>query len=236
MSTVIDECPAIGPYKMIDVTNAKATVEHIIRQLGLKSQRELAARFDMSVSDVENAVKGKSAPKLELIYEKARAELGMPPNWPDKGLVMLEKVKAMTSIRVVGSAMAGEGADFQAEELDYEVPAHLTTGIEFGYIVQGTSLMPRVEPMDLLIAKPMREPAYNRIMIVRRPDGSVSAKVIGWKDSKTVLISTDGRGDEPAEVEYMGVVTAIYRPSNGFNMPKSTGMRYDDLPDFQKKT
>lgn len=235
MSIVIADFASNGIWKLVDVAKVKDVVEHIRKSVGVRSNRELAAALGLPISDIENAIAGKSQRAEERVYDAARDLLKLPKGWPADPFIPLEKIGAMTTIKVIGSAAAGDGTFTEAEEFDYSIPAHMVNGIEFGWLVEGQSLMPKVHPGDMLIARPAKEPAYNFLMIVRRPDGQVSAKIVRWVDGRTVLTSTDGRPDEPADVEYIGLVTGWLRPTDGYvGVSRFHGVKYKNLPIFDE--
>lgn len=202
-------------WQSVTMANAKELLEHVRKSLGARSIRNLAPILDLPISDIQNAYNGKSQQALDRVVSKARERLRMPPGWPAEGVVPVV-AGPMVKIPLVGVAEAGDGADDDLD-MEQEIPSTLFHGAEFGFVVRGDSLMPHVMPGDILIARPEKRAFYNYPMIVRRESGDVSAKIVVWDSSSNEpkLRSTDGRPDEPATVEYLGLVTGIYRYRGG---------------------
>lgn len=80
------------------------------------------------------------------------------------------------------------------------------------WVAEGDSMMPWIQPGDIIIAKDHRVQRINTPFLVRREDGTISVKVLKFRDGSWILHSLNpAYEDEPAEVELIGYITGIYR-------------------------
>jgi SOS-response transcriptional repressor LexA len=128
---------------------------------------------------------------------------------PDEGL----KGMPMVKIPVVGRTSAGPGADMgTADDFEVWVPQHMLTDTSTGWVAEGDSMMPWIQPGDVVIAKESPTPRLNYAFLILRDDGTCSVKVLKWKGEEYEYLSLNPRYDpEPARGRLLGYVTGIYR-------------------------
>lgn len=134
------------------------------------TQEEMAERLGVRRSVYKNWEYGMNAPPASII---ARLE--------DLGLeASKERAKAMAKLRsgatarlkVLGSIGAGSGPDGQPDPEELEsVPVEFARSDYSGLVVEGDSMLPYLQPGDILVFKDTRIPKLNKIMAVRVDGG-----------------------------------------------------------------
>jgi phage repressor protein C with HTH and peptisase S24 domain len=113
-------------------------------------------------------------------------------------------------IPIVGNAAAGDGALDHPDEYSVPVPMFMTTDQTVGWITEGTSMMPLLEPGDIVVAEPRKELKYGCLMLFRN-DAGVLVKIPRYGPSGDYLESLNPAFEDiPALVEILGLVTGIY--------------------------
>lgn len=122
------------------------------------------------------------------------------------------KSMPMTRVPIVGRASAGDGS-YDHPELgeDIEIPAHMSIRPSAAYVASGDSMMPWIHPGDIVVARLHKEPKPNYAMLVRRQDDSVSVKIVRYDNGWKLISLNESYDPVPADVEFMGYVTGIYR-------------------------
>lgn len=213
---------------IIAVDDFKAIHEQVKKLSGGMGQRELEQFLGIKTYDVQNALAGTVAAKARYL-EAAREKFNMPKEWPDGGLVPIV-FPSRRKIRIIGSAGAGEGVGDHPEEM--EVDMAMPSGADFGFIVRGDSLMPYVHPGDLLAARPEKRFIYNKLMLIRWPDQSISAKTVVWKDGRTQFRSENGYEDIDGGADPVGLVIGVFDLQGGdsFGWIQSSGVEVRRVP------
>lgn len=203
--------------------------EQIKAMSGGLSQRRLEVLLGLRGYDIQNALAGTKAAQ-ERFMDAARSQYGLPKEWPNEGVIPV-RFPYRTKIRVVGAASAGPGEEPNSEEYELDLPIMPPPKADNGIFVVGSSLMPFIHPGDLLLFEPRKEWAYNRLMIVRREDGSLSAKTVIWKDGRTWLHSEDGTPDDDSNANPVGlVVMVIGMEKESFHHGNPDGLKVTSIP------
>lgn len=151
---------------------------------------------DPDVSDdvVSNMLGGRTKLKRE-VAESIRKLLEKPPGWPWSELSQHEvrfslAGTALTQIRVVGSVGAGPGTfNVDYDERTIWVPSNLAAIGGLGFVVEGDSMMPSLEPGTIAIFREWKEPRRGFAFLARLPDGSLAVKRCDWREGKWMLNS-----------------------------------------------
>jgi phage repressor protein C with HTH and peptisase S24 domain len=189
--------------------NEKAEgIEHLKDVLGIRNDRELAETLGMDYELVRNVKKNRSEAGWDQLKRLASEKLGR--EWPGESLPIPVNVPSV-KVRLVGSASAGSGTDGNLEEGYVYVPTRYCAPDTVAWQAEGDSMMPWIQPGDIILARQHKEPRYGYAMLVRGRDGNCMVKKIGFDGGKTVLVSINHAYPKvPAEVEYLGYVTGIY--------------------------
>ena len=119
---------------------------------------------------------------------------------------------AMVDVPVVGSAAGGSGAEIHGEEYTVPVPKDMTKDDTRGWLAEGDSMSPWIIPGDVVLCLPRKTPAIGYAMLIRNEDGGMMVKAVDLNGSGIVLRSINPTyPDLPASVEFIGIVTGIYR-------------------------
>ncbi len=125
----------------------------------------------------------------------------------------------MVKVPVVGAASAGPGTEAGEYEGYVWVPQHMASSPSNAWVAEGDSMMPWIQPGDIVIAREMRTPKINKAFLFRREDGTVSVKVIRWKQGSFIYQSINpAYPDDSATSELLGIVTGIYRVNGTHEM------------------
>lgn len=171
------------------------------------TQTEMAERLGVSRAKYKNWEYGTEPPFR--IIETAEL-LSLAEGNTVGGVKSIRKLP-MAKVPIVGSVSAGAGTDDNFEDMIY-VPAHMVNEPSNAWVAEGDSMMPWIQPGDIIIAKDHRVQRINTPFLVRREDGTISVKVLKFRDGSWILHSLNpAYNDEPAEVELIVYVTGIYR-------------------------
>lgn len=96
----------------------------------------------------------------------------------------------MAALPVVGSVAAGEGQYNVDSELETVfVPERLAQIGGIGWMVEGESMMPLLEPGDVAIFREHRQPRRNYPFLVKSADGMYRVKILAWSNDEWMLES-----------------------------------------------
>lgn len=120
----------------------------------------------------------------------------------------------MASVKVIGRVSAGEGSsenDLIEDEL--RVPASLAQLGGSGWLVQGDSMMPLLEPGDVALFREFPQPRRGYPFLVQSPDGEYRVKVIDYDRGGWILKSLNKfYKDEPlGHHRVLGYLIGWYR-------------------------
>lgn len=210
--------------------NEKAEgINHLKETLGLRTDRELADFLGMDYEKVRNIKKDRSDEGWQELKRLASEKLGR--EWPGESLPVVINVPSV-KVRLVGTASAGPG-DVEVMDEDFVyIPARFCTPDTIAWQAKGDSMMPWIQPGDIVLCRKHQEPRYGFAMLVRDRDGGVRVKKIAFENGRTVLVSLNkSYPTEPAEVEWLGYVTGIYHLIGTYERSESDlgGLR---LPEF----
>lgn len=118
----------------------------------------------------------------------------------------------MAQVPLVGKASAGPGSTAEGDDDFLSVPVHMAREGACGYIVEGDSMLPWLQPGDALVAMEHPQPKLNYAFLIRRPSGEVSVKVLKWDRGQIVYRSVNPsyKDEDPTGI-LMGYVIGIYR-------------------------
>ena len=120
----------------------------------------------------------------------------------------------MAKIKVVGTVSAGPGdTSVDYVEDDAWVPMSLQKLGGIGYVVDGESMMPALQPGDVAIFREVRQPYANYTFLVKNDQGEYRCKNIEWKNNRWTLVSLNPEyPDEPLNSwQILGLLIGWYR-------------------------
>lgn len=122
----------------------------------------------------------------------------------------------LAPIPVVGAASAGEGSQFHPDLDQLWVPQYMARLDSRGWEAEGDSMLPWIQPGDIVVARDYKSPKLGYPFMIRREDGSTSVKILAY-DQDWVYKSLNPKYDpEPARGELLGYVIGIYRSEGTF--------------------
>lgn len=128
----------------------------------------------------------------------------------------------MVKVPVVGAASAGPGAYIHPDQYSVYVPSSMVIHDSRAWEAEGDSMMPWIQPGDVIIARPHKTPRLGYPMLVRNSDGETMVKIIAHEGGQFVLRSLNAAyPDIPAQVEYIGYVTGRFRSVAGYELIES---------------
>lgn len=193
---------------------------------------QLASEIGISYDRLRNMVDGTTRPPMDVIH-KVRKALRLPSNWPEVEFAVDKTVGApsgttrsvegvlvslagtpLASIPIVGTVSAGEGRhNVDSEQEQVWVPDRLAQLGSLGWIVEGDSMMPALQPGDVAVFKESRSPRKGLCFLVKDERLGLRVKNLNWKNGEWVLESLNPKyPDEPLYMHQLqGVLVGWYR-------------------------
>ncbi len=174
--------------------------------------RELAAKSGIdNWQNIRNWINGTSPRKESEIQAALNAAQEIAKSRPKRLGPM-----PMGPIRIVGNVAAGDGTyNVDSEHEILLVPLSLTGEDRLGWMVEGDSMMPSLEPGDVVVFKEYRQPRGKLAYLAKMPNGSLVCKQIKWNNSTSQweLHSINPRYDPiPMDgIELLGYMVGYYR-------------------------
>jgi SOS-response transcriptional repressor LexA len=140
---------------------------------------------------LNNIANGRRHPDPEIMRAVGRF-LGLPSNWPDVQSPLSVTGTPMKEIKIVGSAAAGaEAYNVDPDQHTVFVPQTLANLGGLGWVIEGDSMMPDLEPGMLAIFKEHREPRPGLTFLVQNEEGGLRVKTLEWRNDAWHLVSTN---------------------------------------------
>ena len=155
--------------------------------------RSAVARWEVSEALPSKAIKLITA-KLKVTLEWLSNPSDAPPSEnllaaKPTGLVSLAGTK-MAPLPVVGEVAAGEGQfNVDSERETVFVPERLAQIGGIGWVVEGESMMPLLEPGDIAIFREHQQPRRHYPFLVKSVEGQFRVKTLGWAHDEWMLES-----------------------------------------------
>lgn len=183
-------------------------IEDLRIELRARDNRALADLLGIDYERLRNAIKGRSEKGFEEV--SAIASKLLKRAWPETEVRTVQRVP-LIRVPIVGLASAGSGTESGLESDEVWVPSTMVPDSAVAWPAVGDSMMPWIQPGDIVLATPQKEPRSGYAMLVRTQEGEVLVKKVAWSGGKFVLKSLNPTyPDVPATVEWLGLVTGIY--------------------------
>ena len=120
----------------------------------------------------------------------------------------------MAQVPIIGRASAGPGlANVDPDESSIWVPMNLAQIGGVGWMVDGESMMPALEPGDIALFREHRQPKRGYTFLVRTPDREERVKIMDWDGTQWILKSLNPSfAPEPvAGHELLGFLIGWYK-------------------------
>ena len=219
-----------GPlWEHCDVRTHAEWIEDLRIELRAKDNKTLSSMLNVDYEQLRNAVKGRSATGFQAIADSASKLLGR--NWPDPELKIVQRVP-LVRVPVVGSVSAGQGHDGESADDEVWIPSTMVPDSTVAWVARGDSMMPWIQPGETVLAIPRKEPLLGYAMLARRQDGEMAVKKIVWAGDRIMLRSLNkSYKDEPADVEWIGLVVGIYHSRGSYERSEAdrNGLRPPEI-------
>lgn len=173
--------------------------------------REFAKRVDEPEARYKNYEYGLTKKVPMRVLNKARFLIdGKPMGMTKVSLVFGE----MAKVPIVGNVSAGFGnTNVDIVEDEAWVPMSLQKLGGIGYVVDGESMMPSLQPGDVAIFRQMHQPYARFTYLVRTEDAEYRCKNLEWKNNEWTLVSLNPNfRDEPlGGGQLLGMLIGWYR-------------------------
>lgn len=195
---------------------ANALKEAILMSEPKIGYTKLARKIDETYDRLYNMANGRTEPD-PVVLEKVRKALGKPADWlkglPEGRMVSIAGTP-LAPVKVVGNVSGGSGAynvDPQ-DELVY-VPQTLANIGGLGWVVEGESMMPELDPGTIALFKEHRSPRRSFTFLVKAKDGDLRVKNLEWMDNEWTLVSLNPKyPPEPLnDHELLGYLIGWYK-------------------------
>lgn len=167
------------------------------------------------------------------IMEKARALETKGAAKPDGRRVSL-MFGPMAVVPVVGTVSAGPGvSNVDSEEGRVYVPMSLQQIGGIGYVIDGDSMMPALQPGDVALFRETHQPR-NGFTFLLKKEGEFRCKNIAWRSGEWVMESLNpNKGHYPDELakdwQILGMLVGWYRSVGSYEKLEAdpNGLRLD---------
>jgi len=152
--------------------------------------RQFADRIGIDYSKYRNYEYGQVKKIPAEVMHKARQVSASFPATANPNVLKSVRGLPMSKVRVIGRVAAGEGAA-DNDHIDDElyVPSTLANLGGSGWLVQGDSMMPLLEPGDVALFREFPQPRRGYPFLVQSPDGEYRVKVIDYDQGHWILKS-----------------------------------------------
>lgn len=183
-----------------------------------RTVRDIATSVGLSEDVLSNVMRKKTKPDTDMV-DRLRAELKLPRDWPhsrvhnpDGQRVSLAGTP-MAPLQIVGAVHAGSGfANVDYDERTVYVPERLAQVADYGWITEGDSMMPFLEPGDAAAFRRLTTPRRGYIFLIQR-EGELRVKRIDWNDGRWIMTSLNS--SFPPESldgwQILGLMVGMYR-------------------------
>lgn len=174
-------------------------------------QREAADLLGLSRAYYANLEYGQSIPDRVMDQLK---KLG----YGDQSSNEMKRVSLlfgdMAPIPIAGNVSAGDGnTNVDVDEQSIWVPMSLQKLGGIGYVVDGESMMPALQPGDVAVFREMHQPYARFTYLVKTEDAEYRCKNLEWRDNQWTLVSLNPNfRDEPlGSGQLLGMLIGWYR-------------------------
>lgn len=197
-------------------------------------QREAADLLGLSRAYYANLEYGQSIPAR---IRKQLEELGMGKESPETasdGRRVSLLFGPMVMIPVVGRVAAGEGVyNVDPDEEAVAVPASLKQIGGIGYVIDGDSMMPALQPGDVALFRETHQPRNGFTFLLKR-DGEYRCKNIAWRSGEWIMESLNPNKDQYPDAtmrdwQILGMLVGWYRSIGSYEKLEADphGLRLD---------
>jgi phage repressor protein C with HTH and peptisase S24 domain len=144
--------------------------------------QSLALELGLSYNQLVNMLTGRTKIPTE-IAEAFRQRFSLPTNWlgtnPDNLIPVSVGGTPMARVKIVGSASAGPGiTNVDVSEDEILVPERLANLGGIGFIVDGDSMMPALQPGDVTLFREARVPIPGYPFLIKTDSAEYKIKVL----------------------------------------------------------
>ncbi len=169
------------------VVASEMTYEDIAAEINARKLVDGGVTYNI----LNNMANGRKKPD-DAIFAAVRKVLKLPASWPDEGKLVSLSGFPLAPIKVIGSVAAGEGAyTVDWPEREIYVPQALANLGGLGWLVDGDSMMPDLQPGMVAIFKEHRSPRPGMTFLVESPEKALRVKTLEWRNNGWILVSTN---------------------------------------------
>ena len=127
----------------------------------------------------------------------------------------------LAPIPVMGRAAAGAGETNVDSDLEpIYVPAKLATMGGIGFVIDGESMMPALQPGDVAVFKPESTPRRGYSYLIKTAGDEFRCKNLEWKDDRWALVSLKPSflDEQLEDGQIVGLLVGCYRSMGSYEM------------------
>lgn len=185
------------------------------------TQDELAKMLGISRIRWSRYEYGHSRIPTDLVSKLAAVESQMSYLGGSDGGPSSTLFGAMATIPVAGKVAAGEGTtNVDPDNEPILVPHSLANMGVVGFVIDGESMMPVLQPGDIAVFKQSHTPRKGFTHLVKTQENEFRCKVIEWKQNRWTLVSlNEAFPDEHlGEAQVLGLLVGRYRSVGSYEM------------------
>lgn len=197
-------------------------------------QREAADLLGLSRAYYANLEYGQSIPLRVMDQLKALGYGEASLDRQSEGRRVSLLFGTMARIPIVGRASAGDGiTNVDPDENTVEVPASLRQIGGIGYVIDGDSMMPALQPGDVALFRETHQPRNGFTFLLKR-EGEYRCKNIAWRGGEWVMESLNPNkdrypDDSLIDWQIIGMLVGWYRSIGSYEKLEADphGLRLD---------
>lgn len=204
---------SLAEFRSMGETDLTKTLRAFRRSLD-QTQEQLARKLGLKRTTYTAYEQGIAAPPHEILEKLKELGMGRPAKSAPEGRVVSLAGTPMAQIPVVGSVSAGPGAtNVDPDAGCIWVPERLAQLGGIGWLVDGESMMPLLEPGDVALFREHRNPRRGYVFLSKSPDDEFRVKKIDWLDGEWAMVSLNrAHGTAPlGSNQLLGYLIGWYR-------------------------
>lgn len=151
--------------------------------------KDVAEKTGIKLTRIYDITNGRVNVKDDELTE-FRKFFKKPLSWPEEGHLVSLAGTPLYPVPVVGNVEAGEGAyNVDPDTREVFVPKKLSDLGGLGWVVDGESMMPALEPGMVALFREFRSAQRKRTYLVKSEDGGLRVKNLEWVNDEWTLIS-----------------------------------------------
>lgn len=187
------------------------------------TQNDIAEKLDVThqyISMMEKEIQAIPSEKMKTLEEMGFRQGNMEPDNAPRSLLGLR----LKPIEIIGNASAGEGAtNTDQDNPPIYVPDSLAVPGNTGFVIEGDSMMPHLQPGDVAIFKPVSTPRVGFTYLIKTANAEFRVKNLIWKGGHWMMSSLNSIYEDEflSDGQIIGFLVGYYRAHGDYEALES---------------